>query len=40
MPYHLTVDEISRIEEALREPPEIITPEYLTQLAVNYNTSL
>jgi transposase len=40
MPYHLTAIQVARIEDALREPPELITPTYIAQLASNYRTTI
>ena len=40
MPYHLTADEIARIEDALRESPEVITLPYIQQLATTYQTTV
>jgi hypothetical protein len=40
MPYHLTATETARIEDALREPPEVITLSYIQQLATTYQTTI
>ena len=40
MPYHLIVIQVTRIEDTLREPPELITPTYIAQLASNYRTTI
>jgi hypothetical protein len=40
MPYRLTASEIARIEDALREPPEVITLPYIQQLATTYQTTI
>ena len=40
MPYHLTLTAIARIEDALRMPAELITSNYIAQLASNYRTTV
>jgi transposase len=40
MPYHLTLTAIARIEDALRVPAELITSNYIAQLASNYRTTV
>ena len=40
MPYHLIAIQVARIKDALREPPELITPTYIAQLASSYRTTI
>ncbi len=40
MPHRLSVATVARIEDALREPTVVITPEYIQQLAVDYGTTI
>jgi hypothetical protein len=39
MPYHLALDAIARIEDALREPPDVPNHRFIKQLAVDFKTT-
>lgn len=40
MPFHLTTDAIARIEDAIRENPDMPNHQLMKRLAVDYNTTV